>query len=121
MFRSWNPQAAMLSISTRRHFSPHMDPDHFPGQAVVCAIYRHAGIRAVEIGSLMFGGDGHASEMELARLAIPRKVYTRSHIDYVVESILEVHARRDTIRPLKIVEEPPQLRRFTAGLIEIGE
>jgi len=100
-------------------FCPHIPPEHFPGQALVCALYRHAGIRAVEIGSLMFGGDGHHPEMELVRLAVPRRVYTQSHIDYVVEAMLEVFAKRDRIKPLAIVEEPPQLRHFGARLREL--
>jgi len=100
-------------------FCPHIPPPGLPGQAVVCAFYRHAGIRAVEIGSLMFGGHGRAPDMELVRLAIPRRVYTQSHVDYVIEAILEVHAERERLRPLKIVEEPPQLRHFTARLREV--
>jgi len=100
---------------------PHIPPERFPGQALVCALYRHAGIRAVEIGTLMFGGQGHHAEMELVRLAIPRRVYTQSHIDYVVEAILEVHARRDKLKPLTIVEAPPQLRHFTARLRELED
>ncbi|MBU0717052.1 MAG: tryptophanase, partial [Planctomycetes bacterium] len=71
-------------------FCPHIPPANFPGQAVVCALYRHAGIRAVEIGSLMFGGEGRVPGMELVRLAMPRRVYTQSHTDYVIEAILEV-------------------------------
>jgi tryptophanase len=101
-------------------FCPHIPPENFPGQAVVCALYRHAGIRAVEIGTLMFGAEGHAPDMELVRLAIPRRVYTQSHIDYVVEAVLEVYAGRDTLRPLVITEAPPQLRHFTARLKETG-
>ena len=100
-------------------FCPHIPPASLPGQAVVCAFYRHAGIRAVEIGSLMFGGHGQAPAMELVRLAIPRRVYTQSHVDYVIEAILEVHAERDRLHPLEIVEEPPQLRHFTARLREV--
>ncbi len=102
-------------------FCPHIPPSHFPGQAVVCALYLHAGIRAVEIGSLMFGGDGHPPEMELVRLAMPRRVYTQSHVDYVVEAVLEVYAGRDKLKPLQIVEEPPQLRHFTARLRELDD
>ena len=100
-------------------FCPHIEPEHFPGQAVVCALYRHAGIRAVEIGSLMFGGNGHAPQMELVRLAIPRRVYTQSHIDYVIEAVLEVFAERDKLKPLVITEAPAQLRHFTAQLKEL--
>ncbi len=104
-----------------KSFCPHIPPEQFPGQAVVCALYRHAGIRAVEIGHLMFGGSGHTPDMELVRLAIPRRVYTQSHVDYVIEAVLEVHAMRDTIRPLMITEAPPQLRHFTARLREIDD
>lgn len=100
-------------------FCAHIPPNGFPGQALVCELYRHAGIRAVEIGSLMFGGDGVTPEMELVRLAIPRRVYTQSHIDYVIEAVLEVFQHRDKLKPLKIIEEPPQLRHFTARLAEV--
>jgi len=101
-------------------FCPHIRPEHFPGQALVCALYRHAGIRAVEIGRLMFGGEGHEPpDMELVRLAMPRRVYTQSHLDYVVEAILEVYAMRDTLKPMEIVEAPSQLRHFTAKLREL--
>jgi tryptophanase len=102
-------------------FCPHIPRQNFPGQAVVCALYRHAGIRAVEIGSLMFGGEDHHPNMELVRLAIPRRVYTQSHIDYVVEAILEVYAERDKLKPLEIVEAPVRLRHFTAKLREIDD
>jgi tryptophanase len=101
-----------------RAFCPHIPPECFPGQAVVCALYRHAGIRAVEIGSLMFGGSDRAPETELVRLAVPRRVYTQSHLDYVVEAVLEVHAQRDTLKPLTITTASPQLRHFTARLEE---
>ena len=100
-------------------FCPHIPPENFPGQAVVCGLYRHAGIRAVEIGTLMFGGGDHKPDLELVRLAIPRRVYTQSHIDYVVEAILELHAQRDKLKPLDIVEAPRALRHFTARLREV--
>jgi len=90
---------------------PHIPPSQFPGQALAVELYRHAGIRSVEIGTLMFG---EAARHELLRLAIPRRVYTQSHIDYVVEAILEVNQRKDAIRGLQIVEEPPYLRHFSA-------
>jgi tyrosine phenol-lyase len=90
---------------------PHIPPPQFPGQALAVELYRHAGIRSVEIGSVMFGA---AARHELLRLAIPRRVYTQSHIDYVVEAILEVNARKDRIRGMQIVEEPPFLRHFSA-------
>ncbi|HRX83825.1 MAG TPA: tryptophanase [Phycisphaerae bacterium] len=97
-------------------FCPHIPKAQFPGQALVCALYLHGGIRGVEIGSVMFGE--HA-KMELVRLAIPRRVYTQSQIDYVIEAIGEVHARRDRIRGLRITAEPPVLRHFTARFAEV--
>jgi tyrosine phenol-lyase len=90
---------------------PHIPRSQFPGQALAVALYRHGGIRSVEIGSVMFGA---AAQHELLRLAIPRRVYTQSHIDYVVEAILEVNARKHEIRGMEIVEEPPFLRHFSA-------
>jgi tyrosine phenol-lyase len=104
---------------------PHIPPEQFPGQALVCAFYRHAGIRAVEIGSVMFGrSDPDADEsaqplLELVRLAIPRRVYTQSHIDYVIEAAGEVNQRRERIRGLRIVEAPAVLRHFTAKFEEV--
>ena len=101
-------------------FCPHIPPERFPGQAVVCGLYREAGIRAVEIGSVMFGGSGkEPPAMELVRLAIPRRVYTQSHIDYVIEAVCELHARRHELRGLRIIEEPPALRHFTARFEEL--
>lgn len=91
---------------------PHIPAHQFPGQALAVELYRHAGIRSVEIGSVMFGA---SAQHELLRLAIPRRVYTQSHIDYVVEAILEVNARKHEIRGLEIVEEPPFLRHFSAS------
>jgi tryptophanase len=90
---------------------PHIPRTQFPGQALAVELYRHAGIRSVEIGSVMFGGE---ARHELLRLAIPRRVYTQSHIDYVVEAILEVNARKDQIAGIEIVKEPPFLRHFSA-------
>jgi tryptophanase len=90
---------------------PHIPREQFPAQALAVELYRHAGIRSVEIGSVMFGA---AARHELLRLAIPRRVYTQSHIDYVVEAILEVNARKEQLRGLQIVEEPPFLRHFSA-------
>ena len=90
---------------------PHIPPHQFPGQALAVELYRHAGIRSVEIVSVMFGA---AARHELLRLAIPRRVYTQSHIDYVVEAVLEVNARKRDIRGLEIAEEPPFLRHFSA-------
>jgi tryptophanase len=101
-------------------FCPHLPRSHFPGQALVAALYRHAGVRACEIGSVMFGGEGREPPpLELVRLAFPRRVYTQSHMDYVVEALIELHGRRDQIRGLRIVEAPAVLRHFTARFEEV--
>ena len=94
-----------------RAFLPHIPPEQFPGVALAAELYLEGGIRSVEIGSLMFGA---AAKMDLVRLAIPRRVYTQSHIDYVVEVILEVWKKRQTIQGLKLTYEAPFLRHFTA-------
>jgi len=95
---------------------PHIPKHQFPAQALAVELYRHAGIRSVEIGSVMFGVN---AQHELLRLAIPRRVYTQSHIDYVVEAILEVNERRAGIRGLAIESEPPFLRHFSARFRQI--
>ncbi len=101
-------------------FCPHIPPAQFPGQALVVGLYRHGGIRGVEIGSVMFGGGNHPSPaLELVRLAFPRRVYTQSHIDYVIEATIEVFQQRDKLRGLTIVSEPPALRHFTARFDEL--
>jgi tyrosine phenol-lyase len=96
-----------------RAFLPHIPGEQFPGVGLAVELYLAGGIRSVEIGSLMFGA---AAKMDLVRLAIPRRVYTQSHIDYVVEVILEVWAAREKIPGLKISYEAPFLRHFTARL-----
>jgi tryptophanase len=98
-------------------FLPHIPQDQFPGVALAAELYLEGGIRSVEIGSLMFGA---AAQMELVRLAIPRRVYTQSHIDYVVEIILQVFARRAQIKGLRLTYEAPFLRHFTAHLEPVG-
>lgn len=103
-----------------RAFCPHIPPERFPGQAVVCGLYRTGGIRSCEIGSVMFGGAGRpAPAMELVRLAIPRRVYTQSHMDYVAEAAGILFDRRDSLRGLRIVEAPEVLRHFTARFEEV--
>ncbi|MBA3973460.1 MAG: tyrosine phenol-lyase [Candidatus Solibacter sp.] len=89
---------------------PHIPPARFPAQSLAVELYRHAGIRSVEIGSVMFGE--HARN-ELLRLAIPRRVYTQSHIDYVVEAILEVNERKASLCGYEIAEQPEFLRHFS--------
>lgn len=98
---------------------PHIPVDQYPGQTMVVELYRIGGIRSVEIGSVMFGkydtkGKLIPARMELVRLAIPRRVYTQSHIDYVIEVVVEAYERRKGLRGYKIVEEAPLLRHFTA-------
>src|ERR1700758_1287423 len=96
-----------------RAFLPHIPPDQFPGVALACELYLEGGIRSVEIGTLMFA---HAAQMELVRLALPRRVYTQSHVDYVVEVILEVWANSENIRGMRISYQAPFLRHFPAHL-----
>lgn len=105
-------------------FLPHIPVDQYPGQSLVCALYIEGGIRSVEIGSLMFGTyEAHntskvliPAKLELVRLAIPRRVYTQSHIDYVAEVIIEVWNKRNKLTGYAITEEAPLLRHFTAKL-----
>jgi len=101
-----------------RRFLPHIPPLQYPGQSLAVALYEHGGIRACEIGTVMFGlqpdGIEQAADMDLVRLAMPRRVYTQSHADYVVEVFEEVVRRREALRGLRIVSQPRQLRHFTA-------
>ncbi|HEX9580008.1 MAG TPA: tryptophanase [Gemmatimonadales bacterium] len=99
------------------HLASHIPRDRFPGQALVCGLYRQAGIRACEIGSVFHGGRG---PMELVRLAIPRRVYTQSHIDYVVEASAEVYQRRRDLVGLRMTNVPSMLRHFTARFAELA-
>ncbi len=96
----------------------HIDPLEYPGQALAVALYREGGIRGCEIGTVMFGmhpdGSESAAPMDLVRLAIPRRTYTQSHIDYVIEVCLRVADRAGELRGLRIVEQPSALRHFTA-------
>jgi tryptophanase len=98
-------------------FLPHIPQEQFPGVALAAELYLEGGIRSVEIGSLMFAA---AARMELVRLAIPRRTYTQSHIDYVVEIILKVWERRAQIKGLRLTYEAPFLRHFTAHLEPIS-
>ncbi len=106
-----------------RALLPHIEPLQYPGQALATALYLEGGIRGCEIGTVMFGRRPDGSEapaaMDLVRLAIPRRTYTQSHIDYVIEVVRWVAERVDTLRGLRIVEEPPQLRHFTARFAPI--
>jgi tyrosine phenol-lyase len=99
---------------------PHIPPSAFPGQALACALYVAGGIRACEIGSVMLGhrdpatGAETPAAMELLRLALPRRVYTQSHVDYVAEVVADVSAHRNEIPGMRIVSQAPVLRHFTA-------
>jgi len=100
-------------------FLPHIPVEQYPGQALSCELYKMAGIRSVEIGSVMFGkydekGKLVPAEMELVRLAIPRRVYTQSHIDYIAEVLIEIKENKYKIKGYKIIEEPKFLRHFTS-------
>jgi tryptophanase len=100
-------------------FYPHIPVDQYPGQALACELYKKAGIRCCEIGSVMFGTydeDGKLipADKELVRLAIPRRVYTQSHIDYVAETFAELLHEKENVRGFKITDEPDFLRHFTA-------
>jgi tryptophanase len=101
-----------------RAMLPHIAPLEYPGIALVNALYVEAGVRGVEIGSVMFGlqpdGSEKAAAMDLVRLAIPRRVYTQSHIDYVAEAVIAVAEGRDAIRGYRIRSAPRVLRHFTA-------
>ncbi|MFH1844768.1 MAG: tryptophanase [bacterium] len=102
-----------------RRFLSHLDPLRYPGWVLAVELYIEAGIRSVEIGTVMFGADSETGEerpakMDLVRLAIPRRAYTQSHMDYVIEAIGQVFKRRESIRGMRIVESPPFLRHFTA-------
>ncbi len=103
-------------------FLPHIPPQAFPGHALACELYLAGGIRSVEIGTLMFGGADPATgvertaALELVRLAIPRRVYTQSHMDYVLEIAEAVAAAREGLCGYRIVSAPKFLRHFTATL-----
>jgi len=101
-----------------RQLLPHIAPLNYPGQALAVSLYELGGVRACEIGTVMFGlkpdGTEQAAEMDLVRLAMPRRVYTQSHADYLVEVFAEVVQRREQLRGLRIVSQPTQLRHFTA-------
>ncbi|MCZ2140809.1 MAG: tryptophanase [Bacteroidia bacterium] len=102
-----------------RAMLPHIKPLQYPGQSLAIEMYLHAGIRACEIGTVMFGlqPDGTEKEaaMDLVRLAIPRRVYTQSHIDYVIEALTEINANKNKLKGVKITWQPEQLRHFTAN------
>jgi tryptophanase len=105
---------------------PHIPAEQYPGQVLVCELYKKGGIRAVEIGSVMFGkynefGKLIPANKELVRLAIPRRVYTQSHIDYVIEVFGEIEKDKAQTRGLRITREQPFLRHFTARFEPVSQ
>jgi tyrosine phenol-lyase len=110
-----------------KEFLPHIPQAQFPAQSLVVALYREHGIRGVEIGTVMFGKKDPANgrtihpELEMVRLAIPRRVYTNMQITYVAESIIELYRRRDRIHGLRLIYEAPSLRHFTARFEELQQ
>jgi len=109
-----------------RRFLAHLPQSQYPGQALVVALYREFGIRSVEVGSLMFAhrdarGEMVYPQLELVRLAIPRRVYTTEHMRYVGESVIDLYRRRNEMKGLRITYEAPVLRHFTARLEELKD
>lgn len=108
-----------------KEFLPHLPQDQFPAQSLAVALYRDYGIRGVEIGTVMFGKREAATgrtlhpELEMVRLAIPRRVYTNMQIGYVAESIVDLYRRRESIHGLTMIYEAPMLRHFTARFKEL--
>ena len=108
-----------------KDFLPHIPQNEFPGQALACELYLEAGIRGVEVGSLMFGkydlkkNTFEPARMELLRLAIPRRVYTQSHIDFVIEVFAHLSKRKKEIKGLKLIEASEYLGHFTAKLAPV--
>jgi tryptophanase len=110
-----------------RRFLDHLPQSRFPGQALVVALYREFGIRAVEVGSLMFGhrdprtGEMVFPKLDLVRLAVPRRVYTTEHMRFVADSVIQLHRGRRRLKGLRITYEAPVLRHFTVRLEEVEE
>jgi tryptophanase len=114
----WPPGGHAVYLDAKAML-PHIPPSEYPAQALAVGLYREGGVRGVEIGSVMFGtrnddGTETPAAMELVRLAVPRRTYTQSHIDYVGEVVLAVAERSGDLRGLRIVEQGPWLRHFTA-------
>jgi tryptophanase len=108
-----------------RAFLPDVPPSRYPAQALTVALYRSGAVRGVEIGSVMFGrtdpdtGDAVYADLELVRLAIPRRVYTNTHLQYVASVFADIRDHRDRLRGLEIVHQAPVLRHFTARFREV--
>ncbi|MGL6153776.1 MAG: beta-eliminating lyase-related protein, partial [Cetobacterium sp.] len=102
-----------------RRFCPHLTQDEFPAQSLAAAIYVESGVRTMERGIVSAGrdkntGENHKPKLETVRLTIPRRVYTYRHMDVVAEGIISLFKHKESIKPLKFVYEPKQLRFFTA-------
>jgi tryptophanase len=117
------PPGAHAVYIDARQFLPHIPSHEFPGQALACELYLSEGIRSCEIGSAMFGHYADASrdpktfvpsQMELVRLAFPRRVYTQSHFDYILEGMDDIVAKKNSLRGMRLTYDPPFLRHFTA-------
>jgi len=110
-----------------KEFLPHIAQDQFPAQSLAAALYREYGIRGIEIGTVMFGKKDPATgrvshpELEMVRLAVPRRVYTNMQITYVAESIIELYRQREMIHGLSLTYEAPVLRHFTARFEELRD
>ncbi len=106
---------------------PHIPPEHFPGQALAVELYREGAIRGVEIGTLMFGekdpvtGETKNAPQELVRLAVPRRVYTVSHLNYVADVVAKIAARKESLRGFRITHEAKYLRHFTIELEQLSD
>ena len=102
----------------------HIDPLAYPGQALACALYLEGGVRSCEIGTVMFGlhpdGTETPAAIDLVRLAIPRRTYTQSHMDYVIEVVERVAYRACDLPGMRIVSQPRRLRHFTARFEQPG-
>ncbi|GAB4250530.1 MAG: tryptophanase [Thermoleophilia bacterium] len=115
------PGGHAIYVDARR-FLPHLPPSQFPGVALTSSLYVHAGVRGIELGSLAFAhrdpdtGEVRYPDLDLVRLALPRRVYTQSQLDYVVEALAELFARRESIGGMRVVWEAPYMRHFTARL-----
>ena len=121
----WPPGGHAIYLDAKR-IAAHLEPTEYPGVAVAIAMYEAGGVRACEIGSLMFGhldpvtGTETAGPRELVRLAIPRRVYTQSHMDYVIEFVTKVYEERESLAGYRILEQAPFLRHFSAKLEPLG-
>jgi tryptophanase len=111
-----------------RAFAPHIPASQYPGQALTIALYLEGGIRAVEIGGVMFGkpdpagtGEEILPDLDLVRLAVPRRVYTNTHLEFVADVLLRLHRKPETLRGVRIVKQAPVLRHFTAQFEPVAD